>query len=163
MFMRTHHLGRVPPQHVRMIAGMVLRWIRETLQTTTVDISRFIRPRNIMFGSMWDASTIRVNMSAELDPMIESAYVCPEARTGMPYTVQSVCVWTLGALVYHLLTGDLPAYTVTGHEISTWFTYHQIAWADPQRPLLIVLVQQMLCISDRPDLVDAGRLINDYM
>jgi hypothetical protein len=155
MFMRTHHLGRVPPQHVRMIAGMILRWIRETLNTsTTADISRFIRPHNITFGSMWDASTIRVN--AELDPVTETSYVCPEARTGKPYTVQSACVWALGTLVYHLLTGDLPSY-------SNWITYHQIVWANPQYPLLIVFVQEMLCISDRPNLVDVGRLINDYI
>lgn len=167
-FMRPHHErvgGHVPPHQVRMIAGMVLRWIRETLQTTTADISRFIRPRNIMFGSMWDASTIRVNVSAtELDPTVEGAYVCPEVRTGKSCTVESRCVWALGALMYHMLTGEPPAYTVTGNEVTGWFGWFQIAWADPERPLMIVVVQEMLWYGiERHDIYYVGRLINDYL
>ncbi len=164
-FMRPYHQqvgGRVPPQQVGMIAGMVLRWVRETLPTTTADISCFIRPRNIM---IWDASTIRVNTSAtELDPAVEAAYVCPEVRTGKPCAVPSRCVWALGALMYHMLTGELPAYTVTDNEVTGWFGWFQIAWADPQRPLMIVVVKEMLWYGiERHDIEYVARVINDYV
>ncbi len=167
-FMQRHNpqVGvHVPPQKVRMIAGMVLRWVRETLPKTTADISRFIRPRNIMFGSMWNASTIRVNVSAtELDPTVEGAYVCPEVRTGKPCTVQSRCVWSVGALMYHMLTGELPAYTVTGNEVTGWFGWFQIAWADPERPIMLVIVQEMLWYNvERHDIDYVARVIHDYM